>query len=213
MKHNLLPMNLQLFAEPGEGGQSGAGEGSQSKDGTGGSSGQQSGGVSFDYEKLASIISGKQTVTEQTVLKNYFKEQGLSKEEAEEAVRTYKAQKAEHEPDVQGLQTELESTKSALQSSLIEKEGYMIGIELGLDPKSVPYILKMADLKDSIGEDGKVKKDKVKEAINKVLEDIPALKPEKSSAGGFLKVGADGDKGGAPDQNTAVASAFGNNNK
>ena len=32
----------------------------------------------FDYDKLASLIAGKQTVTEDTVLKSYFKQQGLS---------------------------------------------------------------------------------------------------------------------------------------
>ena len=31
----------------------------------------------FDYDKLASLINGKQSVAEDTVLKSYFKEQGL----------------------------------------------------------------------------------------------------------------------------------------
>ena len=47
---------------------------------------QQQTAPEFDYEKLASIITGKQSVTEDTVLKNYFKQQGLSKEEIETAI-------------------------------------------------------------------------------------------------------------------------------
>lgn len=35
----------------------------------------------FDYDKLANLINGKQSVTEDTVLKSYFKEQGLSADE------------------------------------------------------------------------------------------------------------------------------------
>lgn len=213
MKTKFLPMNLQLFAEHGEGDQGGTG-GNAPAD-AGGTQGQRSGGdVSFDYDKLAAIINGRQTAAEQTVLKNYFREQGLSKEEADEAMKAYKQQKQEKEPDVPGLQEKLQNAESMLQNSLIEKEGYMIGIELGLEPKSVPYILKMADMQDTIGEDGKVNVDKIKEAINKVLEDIPALKPTESPASGFVKIGADSDRGsGAPDQNTILASIFGNNEK
>ena len=39
----------------------------------------------FDYDKLASLITGKQSVTEDTVLKSYFKEQGLSADEMKDS--------------------------------------------------------------------------------------------------------------------------------
>ena len=44
----------------------------QNSAGAGGST--ASGAPEFDYEKLAALISGKQTVTEDTVLKSYFRE-------------------------------------------------------------------------------------------------------------------------------------------
>ena len=33
----------------------------------------------IDYEKLAQIVAGKQSVTEDSVLRGYFKQQGLSR--------------------------------------------------------------------------------------------------------------------------------------
>lgn len=37
--------------------------------------------VEIDYDKLAQLISGKQAATEDSLLKGYFKQQGLSQEE------------------------------------------------------------------------------------------------------------------------------------
>jgi hypothetical protein len=41
-----------------------------------------------------------------------------------------------------------------------------------------------------LGEDGKPNPEKVKEAINKVLEDVPALKTSANTNKGFQPVGA-----------------------
>lgn len=90
MKQNTLPFNLQFFAESAgdAGADTGAGEGTKQQ------TGQQTQPFEFDYEKLASIVNGKQSVTEDTVLKNYFKQQGLSQEEATQAMQQFKEQKA-----------------------------------------------------------------------------------------------------------------------
>ena len=74
-----LTMNLQTFAEGGTG-DGGAG-GSGSEGGTPPAGTQQP--PQFDYDKLASLIAGKQSATEESVLKGYFKQQGLSKEQIE----------------------------------------------------------------------------------------------------------------------------------
>ena len=73
----------------------------------------------IDYDKLAGIINGKQSVTEDTVLKGYFKQQGLSQAEMGEAISAYKAEKAKHAPDINAITTELESTKKAPASSKV----------------------------------------------------------------------------------------------
>ena len=56
----------------------------------------------------------------------------------------------------------------------------MAAVGLGISVTSIPYVLKMADFSQTVGQDGKVSNEKLTEALNKVLEDIPALKPQET---------------------------------
>lgn len=181
--NNRLAMDLQYFAEGGDaaGTQENAGNGQQQNNQT--QQTQQT--PSFDYEKLASIISGKQTVAEDTVLKNFFKQQGLSQEEMNQAIRVFKEEKAKNTPDVGRIQTELTETQALAKQATIEKEAILEAVTLGLDSKTIPYILKLADLSSVMGEDGKINKEALKNALNKVLEDVPQLKPSQQQNNGF----------------------------
>lgn len=77
-----IPMNLQTFAEGGEGTNGNIGTGGSGENGAGnGQTGQQP--FQFDYDRLANIVAGKQSATEDSVLRGYFKQQGLTKEQAE----------------------------------------------------------------------------------------------------------------------------------
>lgn len=122
MRH--FPMNLQFFAAPDGGAGSGdGGEGNQNNQQQNNNqprNNQQTGTQSFDYDKLASIIAGKQSVTEDTVLKNYFKQQGLSQEEMNQAISSFKEQKAKNTPDVAGIQSQLTQSQQANQQLQIQ---------------------------------------------------------------------------------------------
>lgn len=155
----------------------------------------------FDYDKLAGIIQGKQTVAEETVLKNYFKEQGLSQDEAKQAIATFKAEKAKNTPDVSALQTQLAQSQSAAQQAQLQSAATMQAVVLGIDANTIPYVLKLADLSSAIGQDGKISDEALKAALNKVLEDVPALKPQVNAATGFVQLGAPGT-GSSGTQNT-----------
>lgn len=111
-----IPMNIQLFAEGGAGEGTTGGTGGA---GTGGSAGSEGGQQSFqfDYDRLATIVAGKQSATEDTVLKGYFKQQGLTKEQAEQAIADYKQQQAANQPDVEGMQTQLAQAQQATQKA------------------------------------------------------------------------------------------------
>ncbi|MSS64594.1 hypothetical protein [Velocimicrobium porci] len=198
-----LPLNLQFFAEQGEEGQQQ--NQAQQQQGTN----QSTQTPSFDYEKLASIVAGKQNVTEDTVLKGYFKQQGLSKEEMEQAISAFKEQKAAQQPDVEKIQVQAVQAQQALQQSQIENKAILSAIELGLDVKTVPYLMKMADFSNVMKEDGTINEDTIKEALNKVLEDVPALKPSTEKATGFMQVGASGTQQ-QNNQSDLLAFAFGN---
>lgn len=197
MHNKMLKMNLQTFAEPA--GDPPAGEPT---------GGQQNQAPQFDYEKLAGLISGKQSVTEETVLKNYFKQQGLNQEEARQAIETFKQQKAANTPDVTALQTQLTQAQSAVQKAQLEAAATMAAVALGIDAKTIPYIMKMADMSKAMDKDGKISEEEVKNALNKVLEDVPALKPQMQQNGG-VKFGASGQGQQTTANEDALKQAFG----
>lgn len=204
MTRNKIPMNLQIFAEPGAGNEPGAG-GGQSQTPPG-----QNAQPEIDYEKLASIVAGKQAATEDSVLKGYFKQQGLSQEEMTQAIAAFKQQKAANQPDVGAMQTQLTQAQTAAQQAQIQSAATMAAVELGIDAKTIPYVLKMADLSQVAGQDGKINNETIKNALNKVLEDVPALKPQAAGTPGFKQVGAAG--GGqqqTPPNDDVLKKAFG----
>lgn len=224
-----IPFNLQLFAEGSTAGQavgttSGSG-GSTGKAGTtpgqtsaqnppaqqapppsASASGQP---PAIDYDKLAQLVAGKQALTEDSVLKGYFKQQGLSQEEMNQAIAAFKEQKAASQPDVNAMQSQLAKAQEAAQQARIQSAATMAAVGLGIEVKAVPYILKMADLSQVVGQDGKVQEEEVKKALNQVLEAIPALKPQTGGSAGFVQVGASGGTQGAGADQEALKKAFG----
>ena len=90
--------------------------------------GQNATPPSFDYEKLAGIIQGKQNVAEDTVLKNYFKQQGLSQADAEAAIAAFKQQKADSQPNVEAMQAQLNAAQ-AESRRLLGREPDKVGLD------------------------------------------------------------------------------------
>ena len=147
----------------------------------------------FDYDKLASLITGKQSVTEDTVLKSYFKEQGLSADEMKEAIGAFKKQKAENTPDFAKMHSEVESATNAKLMAEVNQSATLEAVKQGVDIATVPYVLKIADFSKAVT-DGKVNAEKLTEAVKKVLDDIPALKGKPAENGtGVKKIGGDGN--------------------
>lgn len=163
----------------------------------------------IDYDKIAQLIAGKQAATEDSVLKGYLKQQGLSHEEMNQAIATFKQQKAASQPDVNAMQTQLAQAQAAAQKAMLDNVATMAAIGLGLDAKTIPYVLKMADLSQAIGQDGKINDEIMKNALNKVLEDVPALKPRPGDSAGFVQVGASGKVGSTSSVDAELDKIFG----
>lgn len=144
----------------------------------------------IDYDKIASIVEGKQKVAEDTVLKNYFKNQGLTGEEMAQAISSFKSQKASAQPDVASLQEELRVAQAQALQTRIESNLQLAAMKQGVGSNVLPYVLKLADSTnltlDSKNEDYEA-------VIAKVLEDVPAFKPEATASTGFTQVGSTGD--------------------
>lgn len=146
----------------------------------------------FDYDKLASLINGKQSVTEDTVLKSYFKEQGLSADEMKQAIGAFKEQKAKNTPDIAKMQSEVESANNAKLTAEVNQSATLEAVKQGVDIASIPYVLKMADF-SAVTADGEINAEKLTEAVKKVLDDIPALKKTADNSAGVQKIGGDGN--------------------
>lgn len=158
---------------------------------------QQASTPAIDYGKIQQMLDGTLAAKEDTALKAYFKQQGLSQQEVEQAIAAFKQQKAANTPDMGAMQNQLTQAQEAAKQAQIQNAAILAAVSLGIDAKTIPYILKMADLSQAVGQDGNVNEENLKAALNKVLEDVPGLKPQAAGTTGFVQVGAASGNAGA----------------
>ena len=192
--------------EPGGAGGAAAGQQNPPDQQQNQSTGQQT--AQIDYAKIQQMLDGTLAAKEDTALKTYFKQQGLSQEEAEQAMEAFKADRAKNQPDVAAMQSQLTQAQAAAQEAKIQSAATMAAVTLGIDAKTIPYILKMADLSQVMGQDGKINDETLKNALNKVLEDVPALKPQTQNVSGF-QIGAPSGGQQTTANEDALKKAFG----
>ena len=173
---------VRRFLDP-DGSQGGAPAGEQTDQQS-----QQNATPQIDYGKIQQMLDGTLAAKEDTALKAYFKQQGLSQQEVEQAIATFKEQKAANQPNVEALQQQAATAAAEARQAQIQQAATMAAVGLGISVTSIPYVLKMADFSQTVGQDGKISNEKLTEALNKVLEDIPALKPQETDTTGFLYV-------------------------
>lgn len=214
MFRNKLFRVMPLMDANGGGGTGGAGTGSTDTGGAGQSQNQGAGQASgqvpeIDYDKLAGIIAGKQQASENAILKAHFKNQGLSPEEAAQAIAAFKEQKAKNTPDVAAIQQQSQQFQAQALQSEMEKEALLMAGELGVDMKLVPYLMKLANVEEVVTEN-KIDKEKLKASLEKVLEDVPQLKvsQDQNNTSGVRFGASRQDQSGAQDDDVLKA-AFG----
>lgn len=199
MVKKLIPMNLQLFGE---------GDPPQTPPAQ-----EQPAAAQIDYSKLESILDKKLGVTETGVMKSFFKQQGLTEDEAKQAMDDFKTAKAAEQgnasEELTQAQLQLQQAQTQLQQAAVEREAFTLSAELGIDPKTLPYVIKLADFKAVMDDKGNVKKDLVKSAMDQVLKDVPGLKTQGDDHPGGFKIGGDGGQQGSV-QNEQLANIFGN---
>lgn len=148
----------------------------------------------LDLEKLKSLIDGKLQVTEETVMKSFFKQQGLSGDEVTQAITAFKSEKAKNQPDVAALQAEAKAAKEAAVQAALEKEAAIAAMGLGVDAKALPYVLKLADCEAAVKTDGAVDPAAVKKAIEAVLAVVPAFKTQGATGTDYKPKGGSTSK-------------------
>lgn len=165
----------------------------------------------IDYNKIQQMIEEKNTRTEDSILKSYFQKQGLSEEEMNSAIETFKTNKAQKEQEANqnnlNLQNENATLKSEILQMKVNEVANQCALEIGIDAKTIPYVIKMADLTTAVNEKGEVSKDTVKEALDKILEDLPQLKPQPAQNNGFSRIGAE-NNGSQPNMDDVLKNIF-----
>lgn len=202
---NFMPLNIQFFAEDG---------GTPAvATGTNATTQNTNQGAAIDYDKIQGMIDNRNQRNEDSILKSYFQEQGLSAEEMKQAISTFKTQKEENSKkqavDNQNLQNQLNESNLKYQKLQIESEAFKQAIDLQVDNKTIPYLIKLADFNGCIDDKGVIAPDKVKEALNKVLTDVPSLKASDNTSTAGITVGADTSQGGGSNLDSVLSKAFG----
>lgn len=98
-------INLQLFADGGEGGTGAQGAAAGTV-----SAGVQTG--TFTYQQAEEIATARADRAEKAALKSFFQQQGMSEAEVQQAMADYKANKDKNKPNVSALEQELAGLKS-----------------------------------------------------------------------------------------------------
>lgn len=160
-------------------------------------SNQQGAAPAIDYGKIQQMLDGTLAAKEDTALKAYFKQQGLSQDEVEQAIAAFKQQKAANTPDVGAMQAQVTQAQAAAQQAQINSAATMAAVSLGISANTIPYVIKLADFSQVVGQDGKINEETLKAALNKVLEDVPGLKSQAAGTTGFVQVGAASGNTGA----------------
>lgn len=110
----ILPINLQLFADGGDGnGDQNAGGDNGQAGQQGGQNNQQTAGV--DYDKIQAMLDNATAKKENAVLKSYFQQQGLSEDEISQAIATFKQNKQQQTEQQQNANANLQNEVAAAQ--------------------------------------------------------------------------------------------------
>ena len=155
---------------------------------------QQAQAPEIDYGKIEAMINKGTQQKENAILKSFFEQQGMTEEEIKTAISSYKTEqgrKAEEQKNAYAdMQRENESLKAQILQNSINAKATDIGLDMGVDKNAVAYLIKMADLSKAVNEKNEVSEEAIKNALEEVLKNVPALKASVNSNTGF-KVGAD----------------------
>ena len=166
----------------------------------------------IDYDKIQNMINKGVSQKENAILKSYFSQQGMSEDEVKSAISDWKAKKQSDAEQQNSNFVKLQESNNALQArltqELLSKQAFNDCLDLGVDRKTIPHVIKCADFAEAIDEKGEIKADKVREIIEKVLTDVPAFKSNRNEDKGF-KIGVGAETEEATEQENALRKAFG----
>lgn len=201
----LLKLNIQLFAADGGDGAGGTGTST-----TGAQVETQAQQPQIDYEKMAEAINKRTSQTADSVLKGYLKQQGLTGEELNQAVNTFKQQKAAAEQNAiqeqENMKLENQKLKAQILNSNIDSKLTTLAAAEGISADKIPFLAKLIDRDGLADEKGNILEDKIKEAMEAVIKAFPDFKGSvQQKNNGFQQIGSAGSDGQqTPDTRTVA---------
>ena len=147
-----------------------------------------------NYDEIFSKLDAILDKRSEGLAKSALKDNGIEESEIADIVKAYREQKQTKANEQATALTEAQKTIADLQKQIADRtldDAFSTAaIELGVDAKQVPYVSRLAARDGVLGTDNQPDIEKVKAAINKVLEDVPALKASANANKGFVPVGA-----------------------
>lgn len=182
--------NLQIFDD---GGQSGAGaQGAQGGAAGTGNSGQAStgnNGGGYSFQQAEEIANARAERAEKAALSSYFKQQGMSEEEVNQALKDYKANKEKQKPNVDAITQERDKAVAELAAM---KQAQTLQAK-GVKAEDMDYVqFKIGKLMEA---DDKLDFDK---AMAKFLKENPRY--AQGGSGYRVKTGTDASQGSGSQQ-------------
>lgn len=201
-----LPIDIQLFADGGEGGQGNAGSNQN-----GGTNAREGGNTPKTYtqEELDRIVNERTGRATKSALKSFFSQKGLSEEEAAQAMNSYLEEKKKNTTDVAALQSSVSTERTARLRAELENAAMLEALKQGTDVKSVSHVLKLCDFDGCREGDGAINAEKLSKAVKAVLDDVPAFKTASTGKSGVSKVGGDGGDGQKEADENMLRGIFG----
>lgn len=164
------------------------------------------------FEKLDSIIDNKSN----GVAKSALRDNGFEDEEIKNIVKQWRdnkqAKSQENTTKINDLTNQVGTLQNQLITEKVNNQAFLCGLDLGLDSKTIPYVVKLADLSKATDDKGEISVENIKTAMSKVLDDVPSFKPSNNN-NGFVKIGADTSNGAKANQEDVLAGIFGTRKK
>ena len=147
-----------------------------------------------NYDELFAKLDAILDKRADGLAKSALASNGVDESEIADIVKAYREQKQnkanEQATALTNAQSQIEALTKQLNDRVVEDAFSAAALELGVDAKQLPYVTRLASKDGILGADNKPDAEKVKAAINKVLEDVPALKASANANQGFVPVGA-----------------------
>lgn len=179
MKKTYLVPNIQLFAE---------GNADPAQNSGNGDAGQNSGTnhATYTQAQLDEIANARAERARNSALRSFFQQKGMEESEIAQAIEAYKQQREASKPDIGALQNQLAQAQTEARQARLENLATSEALAQGVDIKTAPYVIRLADLTKAIKDNGSIDAEAVKQEISKVLKDVPQFASASHGTGGTV---------------------------